>query len=145
MENELNAEENISKGWVYFSLFLFMVIEIGIAYWFAYYFRGQLYGHVTALKLEVVALLSTYFVGGFVIGFFSPAVRVYEPAIAAFLSTLLAFLISFFTPHTWIHFDFNKALIGGSIASICAMAGADLGERAAAKLGNRASGRYAAT
>ena len=87
-------------------------------------------------------MLASYFVGGFLVGVMSPGIRIFEPAIGAFFAVLCTFIYGFFTPHRFFGFALNRLLIGGIIAFVLALLGADLGERLGAHFGNRASKDY---
>ena len=120
--------------WVLASMVLFIGVELLLGGWIG----GVVLGRFTSLSLHflIQGLLNvtSYFIGGFLIGFFSPGLRIHEPAIGAFLSVALVLSLSLFTPYSFIHFSLSKMLIGGAIAFWLALAGAKLGERAA---GNR--------
>ena len=75
--------------------------------------------------------LISYFIGGFIIGLISPGIRIYEPAVGAFLSVLVMLVLTFFTPYSFLHFSLLKVIIGGGIAFFLALSGAKLGEKLA--------------
>jgi hypothetical protein len=75
--------------------------------------------------------LSAYFVGGLVIGFVSPGIRLYEPAVGAFLAVAGTLMLTVFSPYAFLAFSTQKLIIGGIIAFVLALSGAQLGERLA--------------
>ena len=84
--------------------------------------------------LQGLLNLISFFIGGFIIGLISPGIRIFEPALGAFLSVALMLCLSFFTPYSFIQFSMTKMLIGGAIAFFLALTGARVGEKIA---GNR--------
>lgn len=120
--------------WVLASMTLFIGTELLLGGLIG----GAITGRFTSLNLQFMLQgllnLVSYFVGGVLIGFLSPGLRIHEPAIGAFLSVALVLSLSLFTPYSFIRFSLTKMLIGGAIAFWLALAGAKLGERAA---GNR--------
>ena len=123
-----------SKKWVLASTAIFVVVEL---------FLGGLIGNLvvgTFLSLNLRFLLQgllnliSFFIGGFIIGLISPGIRIFEPALGAFLSVALMLCLSFFTPYSFIQFSMTKMLIGGAIAFFLALTGARVGEKIA---GNR--------
>ena len=123
--------------WVLASMTVFLGIELVLGGWIG----GALTGRFTSLNLQFMLQgllnLVSFFIGGVLIGFFSPGLRVHEPAIGAFLSVALVLSLSLFTPYSFIRFSLSKMLIGGAVAFWLALVGARLGERAA---GNRMHG-----
>ncbi|SDH14393.1 hypothetical protein SAMN04488136_10970 [Vibrio xiamenensis] len=73
--------------------------------------------------------LASYFIGGFIIGFISPGIRIYEPAAGAFLSVATMLLLTLFTPFHFFHFSLTKMIYGGAIAFFLALTGAKIGEK----------------
>ena len=123
-----------SKKWVLASTAIFVAVEL---------FLGGLIGHLvvgTFMSLNLRFLLQgllnliSFFIGGFIIGMISPGIRIFEPALGAFLSVALMLCLSFFTPYSFIQFSLTKMLIGGGIAFFLALTGARAGEKVA---GNR--------
>jgi hypothetical protein len=86
------------------------------------------------MKIEMLVMLASYFVGGLVVGFVSRGRRVDEPIIAAFLAVLITFCLTFFTPLRFFRFSIVRVLVGGLIAAVFAVLGVDAGSRGAAKL-----------
>lgn len=132
-----------STLWIVLSLIIFIAVEILLGGLIGPLVIGQFVSRPLYLKLEVVLMLGSYFFGGLIVGLLSPGIRVLEPAIGAALAVIFTWLYSFFTPIRFYGFSLNRMLIGGAIAFILALIGADLGERIAAKLGNRQSKYYA--
>ena len=123
-----------SKKWVIASTAIFVAVEL---------FLGGLIGNLvvgTFMSLNLRFLLQgllnliSFFIGGFIIGLISPGIRIFEPALGAFLSVALMLCLSFFTPYSFIQFSLTKMLIGGGIAFFLALTGARAGEKVA---GNR--------
>ena len=123
-----------SKKWVLASTAIFVAVEL---------FLGGLIGNLvvgTFMSLNLRFLLQgllnliSFFIGGFIIGLISPGIRIFEPALGAFLSVALMLCLSFFTPYSFIQFSMTKMLIGGAIAFFLALTGARVGEKIA---GNR--------
>ena len=123
-----------SKKWVLASTAIFVAVEL---------FLGGLIGNLvigTFMSLNLRFLLQgllnliSFFIGGFIIGLISPGIRIFEPALGAFLSVALMLCLSFFTPYSFIQFSLTKMLIGGGIAFFLALIGARAGEKIA---GNR--------
>ncbi|MFC1678765.1 arsenate reductase ArsC [Elusimicrobiota bacterium] len=139
---QVTSRDGISWRWVAASLAIFIGVELLLGGVIGRLVAGRFLGHVGALKLEVIMILLSYFLGGLVIGLMSPRVRILEPAIGAALAVVFTFLITFFTPLVFFRFSMGKAMIGGGIAFVLALAGARIGERFAARIGNRASKDY---
>lgn len=134
--------DRLSGRWIAASFGMFVAVELLLGGVLAKLIAGKFLGHVASLKLEAILILLSYFLGGLLIGLLSPRVRVYEPAIGAALAVAFTFIITFFTPLCFISFSMGRVLIGGGIAFALAMVGANLGEKLAAKMGNRDSKRY---
>ena len=120
-----------SKKWVLASTAIFVAVAL---------FLGGLIGNLVAgtfmslYLLQPLLILISFFIGGFIIGLISPGIRIFEPALGAFLSVALMLCLSFFTPYSFIQFSMTKMLIGGGIAFFLALTGARAGEKIA---GNR--------
>ena len=104
---------------------------------------GRFITHVAELRLEVLLVLGSYLVGGFLIGLFSPAVRVGEAVAGAFVAAILPFLMGVLSPVTFYVASRGRMLVAGGLAAFLAFVGADAGERLEARLGNAASREYA--
>ena len=133
-----------SWPWVFVSIFVFIGIELFLGGFVSGIVAGRYVGRIMWFKIEMAMMLASYFVGGVLIGLFSPSVRIFEPAVGAFLAVLMTLIYSFFIPLTrCFGFSGDRALIGGAIVFVLALLGADLGERLAARIGNQASKDYA--
>ncbi len=122
-------QERFSVPWVFISLFTFVAVELLL---------GGLLGNVVVGRYMSISLrfyiqgllhLTSFFVGGMVVGVLSRGVRIREPAAGAFLAVGLMLIMTVFTPYSYIRFSLTKLLIGGVIAYALALTGAKLGER----------------
>lgn len=125
----MTEERPFSIPWVFISLFTFVAVELLL---------GGLLGNVVVGRYMSISLrfyiqgllhLTSFFVGGMVVGVLSPGVRIQEPAAGAFLAVGLMLIMTVFTPYSYIRFSLTKLLIGGVIAYALALTGAKLGER----------------
>lgn len=124
------AEQSpFSKKWMFLSMIIFIVSELVIGGLVASLIGGSYMSMSLRFMLQGILQITSFFVGGFIIGAISPGIRILEPALAAFLSFLLMLILTLFTPYSFIHFSLTKLLIGGGIALILAMVGARLGEK----------------
>ncbi len=134
-------KDPVSTPWVIASLAILVVTEVLLGQ-----LLGQLVGGLVSrplqYRLEVGVMLASWWIGGLIVGLVSPKVRLLEPGIAAGLAVALTSLYSLFMPVRWFVFSPTRVLLGGIIAFGLALWGADLGERLAARLGNRASRAY---
>lgn len=90
---------------------------------------GRYVSHSLRFLLQGILNLASYFVGGLIVGVISPGLRIREPAVGAFFSVALMLSLSLFTPYSFIQFSLTKMLIGGLIAFVLALIGAELGEK----------------
>jgi stress response protein SCP2 len=141
-EAAIKAVKELSKAWVLYSLAVFIIAELFLGGLVGTYIVGRFVPHALTYAIEVVLILTSFFVGGVVIGLLSPKVRVLEPALGAFLCVLLTLSISFFSPYSFMRFTWTKLAIGGGCAFFLAFFGACLGERISAKMGNRNSQEF---
>jgi hypothetical protein len=81
------------------------------------------------IKMQLLLNLTSYLVCGFLVGFFSPGVRMMEPAIGAFLSVILVGAMGYFMPYSFIGFHDISLFIGGAIGFTLALMGAYTGEK----------------
>ncbi|MBN1423624.1 hypothetical protein JXA88_03620 [Candidatus Fermentibacteria bacterium] len=130
------GERGISRTWVIASMIVFLMTELVIGTVVGSLFAGHP-GHVVHMRIEMLVMLASYFVGGLVMGFVSRGSRLDEPIIAAFLAVVITFCLTLFTPLRFFRFSVTRVLIGGVIAAGFAVAGVDLGARAAAGLSRR--------
>jgi hypothetical protein len=135
--------KDFSKNWVIASFFVFVAVELLLGGVVGKLMCGRFVGHVAAAKFETLLMLSSYFIGGYLVGLLSREVRVLEPAVGAALAVGFTFLISFFTPLVFYAFVWSRVLVGGGIAFILAFLGARAGERWAGRMGNSSSKKYA--
>ncbi len=135
--------KTFSWTWVLISIAVFLIVELFIGGFIPGLVAGRYVGRIFWYKIEMIMMLASYFLGGFLIGLLSPSVRIFEPAIGAFLVVIGTLIYSFFIPLTrFFGFSGDRALIGGAIVFVLALLGADQGERLAARFGNRASKDY---
>jgi hypothetical protein len=132
----------LSGRWIVASFAVFIAAELLLGVFVGKLVSAKFVGHVNQIRLEVMMILGSYYVGGFIIGLVSPRVRIAEPAIGAGLAVMATFLIGFFTPVLVLGFRGGKMLIGGAIAFTLAFLGSRTGERIAAMLGNEESQSY---
>ena len=131
------AAKPFSKGWVLISLAVFIGAEIALGVVVGELVVGRYVSHNLRFMVQGILHVSSFFVGGFIIGFISPGVRITEPAVAAFIAVGVSMVLTLFTPYTFIRASMSKLIIGGVIAYALALAGARLGERLT---GNRKKG-----
>jgi hypothetical protein len=129
--------------WVFLSMVVFIVVELFFGGIVGKLVIGRFVSHALYLRLQMFLMLGSYFSGGLLVGLLSPDIRILEPAIGAAIAVVMTFAYAFFDPSWFYRFSWNRALIGGAIAFVLALVGADAGERLAAKLGNQASRYYA--
>jgi hypothetical protein len=87
------------------------------------------------VRVLMMLHLASFFVGGILVGVLPPGVRLLEPAMGAVVVVLLVFLMTFFRPDSFAIFLGTKILVSGSIAFVCALGGAYVGERMVGNLG----------
>ena len=110
---------------------IFIAAELVIGGLIGEFLIGRYMSISLSFTLQGLLNLVSYFIGGFLIGLFSPGLRIREPAAAAFLTVGLMLSMSFFTPYVFMQFSLARWLIGGAIASFLAFVGAELGEKLA--------------
>jgi hypothetical protein len=118
-----------SWRWVAASMGVFIAAELILGGFVGQVVVGRYASMGLRLTLQGVLALASYFVGGLLIGVISPRVRILEPATGAALSVVLMFVVTVFTPYSFIHFSTGKVIVGGAIAFFLALVGARLGER----------------
>jgi hypothetical protein len=128
--------------WIIISMVIFIVVELFLGGFVGPLISGRFIGHIFFIKIEMILMLGSYFFGGLLVGLISPGIRIFEPAIGAALAVFFTFAYSFFTPHRFYGFAMDRVLFGALIAFGLALLGADVGERIAARLGNRTSKDY---
>ena len=123
-------KKSFSWKWVALSIVIYTAMEIGIAVFLApAIFAGRLASPMLQMRLQMLMHLASFLVGGFFVGLLSPGVRMWEPAVGAFVSVAIVFMMSFFMPTWFMHWDTQKVMIGGGIAFALAIAGAYSGEK----------------
>lgn len=120
-----------SWGWTFISMVTFMVVELVLGGWLGPYVAGRYKSMNLAFMLQGSLHLVSYFMGGMLIGLFSPGIRVLEPAVGAFGSIVLVLVLTVFTPYQFIGMSLGKLLVGGGIAFFLALMGARVGEKLA--------------
>jgi stress response protein SCP2 len=138
----IRSLKSFSWAWMLASLVVFIIAEIAVAGLFQTNLFWSFIPHSFRFLVEIVSFAISFLAGGMIVGLVSPSIRVLEPAIAAFFSVVILLSNGFFTPYGFDNFSVIKMLIGGSIAFALAMSGARLGEKIAAKFGNRTSQDY---
>jgi hypothetical protein len=138
----IRSLKSFSWAWMLASLVVFIITEIAVAGLFQTNLFWSFIPQSFRFLVEIVSFAISFLMGGMVVGLVSPSIRVLEPALAAFFSVIILLSNGFFTPHGFADFSIIKMLIGGSIAFALAMSGARLGEKIAAKFGNRTSQDY---
>ncbi len=123
----------ISRAWIIVTMLVFLTIELLLGDAVGTLVKRHP-GHVFHMKVEVLVMLASYFLGGIVVGFVSGGSRLDEPIIAAFLAVLVTFLLAAFTPLRFFRFSLGRILLGGLVAAGVAVVGVDLGARAAGRI-----------
>lgn len=134
-------KEPVSTPWILGALAIYLVAEVVLG-WLLGELLGGFVSRPFRMRLEVILMFASWWVGGLVVGLVSPKVRLLEPAIAAGLAVGMTSLYAVFMPIRWYTFSSGRLVVGGAIAFGLALWGADTGERLAARLGNRASRDY---
>ncbi|MBL8916169.1 MAG: hypothetical protein JNM17_36045 [Archangium sp.] len=122
-------ERPFSSGWVMLSVVLFLAIELIIGTWLGPLIVGKYVSPMFHYQVQMLMHLGSLYLGGLAVGIVSPGRRLMEPAVGAFISVLLVFLMSFFMPTWFFVFDLTKVLVGGGIGFLLALFGAWTGEK----------------
>lgn len=117
-----------SPAWTILSLVLFLAIELFIGTWLGPFITHGYVSPMFHLQVQMALHLVSLYLGGLVVGVVSPGRRLMEPAVGAFCSVLITFLMSFFMPNWFLRFDVTKVLVGGGIGFGLALLGAWHGE-----------------
>jgi hypothetical protein len=125
----LNQNQPFSLGWVLGSMVVFVIAQLLLAVVVGQILIGGRIPYGLQQIVQGLLALVSYFVGGFIIGVISPKIRIIEPALGAFLSIFLVVFVSFVMPNSYIHFDWQRLIVGGIIAFALALYGATLGEK----------------
>jgi hypothetical protein len=118
-----------SVPWTVLSVVLFLFIELSIGSWIGPAIIGKYVSPMFHYQVQMVMHLLSLYLGGMVVGVVSPGRRLMEPAIGAFISVMIVFMMSFFMPSWFFVFDVIKVLIGGGIGFFLALLGAWQGEK----------------
>lgn len=121
-------ERPFSVAWTMLSVVLFLGIELLIGTWIGPMVVGKYVSPMFHYQLQMIMHLLAFYLGGFAVGVVSPGRRLIEPAVGAFVSVLVVFLISFFMPTWFFTFNFIKVLVGGGIGFFLGLLGAWHGE-----------------
>lgn len=121
-------ERPFSAAWTVLSVVLFLAIELVIGTWIGPLVTGKYVSPMFHYQVQMVMHLLALYLGGIAVGVFSPGRRLMEPAVGAFISVLVVFLMSFFMPTWFFVFDLTKVIVGGGIGFFLALLGAWHGE-----------------
>ncbi len=121
--------QKFSWRWVIISMVTFVALELILGGVVADLVAGKHMSLHLKFVIQGALNLSSYFIGGFLIGIISPKVRIHEPAVGAFASVALMLSLTFFTPYTFLRFSPGKLVVGGIVAFVLALTGAKLGEK----------------
>lgn len=127
--NAAGRTQPFSWAWVVISVFVYLGIELLLGGLVGRLVLGRYVTQMMHLRMQVLLNLVSYFIGGLAVGIVSPGIRIWEPAVGAFISVALVLAFAFFTPYTFIQMSTSKLLIGGGIAFGLAFVGARLGEK----------------
>lgn len=123
------SRNEFSFTWMIISVFIFIGTELILGGLIGEYVLSRYLSHNLRFLIQGLLNLSSYLIGGFIIGLISPGIRTLEPALGAFLCVSVMLILTFFTPYSFIHFSLLKMMIGGGIAYLLALTGAKFGER----------------
>jgi hypothetical protein len=118
-----------STAWTFVSVVLFLAVELVIGTWLAPLIVGAYVSPMFHMEVQMIMHLGSFYLGGVLVGLISPGIRMKEPAIGAFISVLVVFLMTFFMPGAFFNFQGSKVLIGGGLAFVLALIGAYSGEK----------------
>jgi hypothetical protein len=124
-----NRSREFSWKWVFLAFCIFVAAESVIGAFLGDYILGRHVSHNLRFLIQGLCNVGAYFVGGLIIGIISPGIRIWEPAVAAFLAVACTLSLTVFSPYSFLAFSTNKLLIGGVIAFGMGLSGATLGER----------------
>ncbi len=123
------VERLFSKTWMWISVGIFTGLNLLFGELIAPLLEGAFVSMNARYTVEALLNMSSYFVGGVIVGVITPGVRLNEPALGAFLSIAIMAAVSLFTPLTFFRFRISYVLAGGFVALFLALSGAKLGER----------------
>jgi len=118
-----------SIAWTVVSVFMFLGVELFIGTWLGPLVLGRYVSPMFHMELQMVMHLVSFYMGGILVGVISPGVRLKEPAVGAFVSVMVVFMMSWFMPNWYLRFELQKVLLGGGVAFLLALAGAWSGEK----------------
>mgnify|MGYP006429166729 CR=1 FL=1 len=118
-----------AKKWMFISMAIFIASEILIGIFIGNIIVGRYVSMGLQFMLQGFCMILAFFVGGVIVGFISPGLRVFEPAVGAFLSVSTMGAITLLTPSRFFHFSLTKVILGGALAFGLALAGAKIGEK----------------
>ena len=130
----MDQTQEFSKKWVFISMAIYITSEILIGYLIGGIMLGKYVSSGLQFMMQGLCMLLAFYIGGFIIGFVSPGLRILEPALGAFLSVATMMTITLFTPSFFFHFNLFKLVVGGTIAFCLALAGAKTAERLTGQL-----------
>lgn len=119
----------MSHAWTFVSVVLFLAVELVIGAWLGPLIVGAYVSPMFHLQVQMMLHLSSFYLGGILVGVLSPGVRLKEPAIGAFISVMVVFMMTFFMPSMFYGFTLSKVIVGGGIAFLLALMGAYSGEK----------------
>lgn len=119
----------VSRPWIIGSTLLFLALELLLAGLVPQLLEGRFVGHVMSLRIEALLMVTSFFVGGFIVGVISPGPRLVEPAIGAAVVVAAGFLIALFSPVAFLRWDPGRIALGSVVAFGLALYGAHLGEK----------------
>ena len=123
------SKRPFSMKWMLISMVIFIGTELVLGGLVGEYLLGRYMSISLKFTLQGLLNLVSYFIGGLVVGFISPGLRISEPAVGAFLSVGIMLTLTQLTPYRFMDFSLTKLIIGGFIACFLAFVGAELGER----------------
>ncbi len=125
----MTRERPFSIGLTVVSVFVYLGVELLLGDLVGNFVLGRYVTMAVHLQIQGLMHLVAYLLGGFLVGVFSPGVRMLEPAVAASISVAATLIISVFLPYRFMAMSFDRLLLGGAIAFGLALFGAYLGER----------------
>jgi hypothetical protein len=136
--------------WIVVSMVIFVAFELFLRGVVGQFITTRFAHDMLDIRLQMLLMIASYFFGGVLVGLISPGIRIFEPAVGAALAVVFTWAYLFFGPifgfgalYHFMRFPLGYMVLGSGIAFVVALFGADLGERIAARLGNRASRDYA--
>ena len=100
-----SPERPFSLKWALLSAGVFLVSQLLLGYLVADLVQGTRASLHTRFLTEAILNLSSYFLGGIVVGLISPGIRINEPAVGAFACVAAMFVVTVFTPLSFVSFS----------------------------------------